>query len=74
MPKAIVISRRSNDFHASLQGKSEIWGCGTTPQAAIGNMVSSHQAEFGITEIKYPRLKHFVVNLASRNAREKGGR
>jgi len=71
MPKAIVLEKRGDTFHSSLQGKPEVWGAGTNPQAAIGNMVSGHLEEFGITEIKYPRLKHFIVNLASRNARQK---
>jgi len=71
MSKIVFVTKHGDTFHASLQGKPGVWGVGTNPQAAIGNMVSGHLEEFGISEIKYPRLKHFVVNLSSRNARSK---
>lgn len=38
----IVITKRASDYHACLGGDPEIWGCGKTPNEAIGDMFMSH--------------------------------
>ena len=38
----IIVTKRGDDYHASLAGRPEIWGCGKTINAAIGNLVQSH--------------------------------
>ena len=73
--KIISIEKRGKDcFYAFAMSDQSIYGSGITPQAAIGNLVYSHQEFFDISEIKYPRLKGFSPHLAPRNAREKRGR
>jgi hypothetical protein len=49
----IVITRRTDDIHACLEGCPAIWGCGKTSDEAIGNLISTHPETFGI-EIKVP--------------------
>lgn len=44
----IVIARRGDDYHASLNSDSRIWGCGHSVHAAIGDLVRSHMDVFGI--------------------------
>ena len=51
--KRIVVVRRNDDYHASLEGHPEIWGCGKTSESAIGSLVSAHKEVFDIVEIKY---------------------
>jgi predicted RNase H-like HicB family nuclease len=35
----IVIKRRRDDYHACIEGHPEIWGCGSTYNEAVGNLV-----------------------------------
>lgn len=44
----IVLTRRSADYHACLEGRTGDWECGTTASEAIGKLVMSHGREFGI--------------------------
>jgi len=44
----IVITRRADDIHAAIKGAAEIWGCGRSINAAIGDLVNSHQERFGV--------------------------
>jgi predicted RNase H-like HicB family nuclease len=44
----IVVTKRSEDYHACLDGHPEIWGCGKTPNEAIGNLISAHTDTFKI--------------------------
>ena len=44
----IRVWRRSDDFHASLEGQRGVWGCGPGSDAAIGDLVRSNLATFGI--------------------------
>ena len=46
-PIKIVISRRSDDYHACLEEDSRIWGYGHTINCAIGDLVKSHSSRFG---------------------------
>ncbi len=45
----IVVTRRSDDYHASISGQSGLWGCGKTESEAIGDLVQSHPEALGIT-------------------------
>lgn len=44
----IIVEKRIDDFIAYIEGDRTIWGCGNTKNAAIGNLVSTHQDVFGI--------------------------
>lgn len=48
----IIITKRSDDLHACLDGHPEIWGCGKTSAQALGDMINAHQKTFNI-EIEY---------------------
>lgn len=39
---------RAADWHAQVDGRPEMWGCGRTSLAAIGDVVASHAAWFGV--------------------------
>lgn len=45
---AIVVTRRSCDYHACIEGRPQVWGCGTTWAEAIGSLVYSHPERFGL--------------------------
>lgn len=45
----IVVTKRSDDYHACLDGHPEIWGCGETAEEAIGDLIKAHVDTFGIT-------------------------
>ncbi|MBA3732822.1 hypothetical protein H0W91_00410 [Patescibacteria group bacterium] len=44
----IILTKRSHDWHACLDGNTVIWGCGESPKEAIGDLIYSHQAMFPI--------------------------
>lgn len=44
----IIVKRRSDDFHASMENQVGIWGRGKSPAEAIGDMVQAHAAFFSI--------------------------
>jgi hypothetical protein len=46
--RSIVITQRSDDFHACLEGVPEIWGCGKTESAAVLDLLESHKDTFDI--------------------------
>lgn len=48
----IVITKRSDDYHACIDGHQEIWGCGRDQNAAVGDLVRAHQEFFSIREEK----------------------
>lgn len=50
----IEVTRRTDDYHACISGHPEIWGCGKDRESAIGDLVRSHQNEFGV-KINYDR-------------------
>ena len=52
----IVVTTRTDDYHACIKGNPEIWGCGEDYDKAIGDLVRSHKSEFGIN-IEYDRPK-----------------
>lgn len=47
-PIKIVVHERAADWHAQVDGRPEMWGCGRTSLAAIGDVVASHAAWFGV--------------------------
>ncbi len=44
----IVVTKRSDDYHACLDGHSEIWGCGKTFNEAISDLITAHTDTFKI--------------------------
>ena len=51
--KTVVVVKRSNDWQAYLIENTAIWGCGKSPDEAIGNLICSHQDTFHISvEVK----------------------
>jgi hypothetical protein len=46
--KEIVVTRRSDDYHACLKNHPEIWASGNTRMCAIGDLIASHGVTFGI--------------------------
>ncbi len=37
----IIIRKRANDYIAFIEGMEECWGCGKTPNQAIGDLIAS---------------------------------
>lgn len=35
----IVITKRTDDWHACIDGDSSVWDCGRTPNEAVGALV-----------------------------------
>jgi hypothetical protein len=52
-------SVKAPKYHAQFKGKPGYWGCGRTRAEAVGNLVMSHPALFGVVlsflEGKLPR-------------------
>lgn len=48
-PHRIIVTQRSGDWHACLEGQPGKWGCASTVTAAIGDLVITWQEFFGIT-------------------------
>lgn len=60
MVTKIVIRERGDDYMAFIEGHPEIWGAGGSINAAIGDLVSSHQTTCDVNieyERDYERLK-----------------
>jgi hypothetical protein len=53
----IVVTKRTDDYHACIKGHPEIWGCGRDKDEAVGDLIRSHESEFGI-KVKYGRSEH----------------
>jgi len=58
MARLVVLKKRLGDYHASLKDNPKIWGCGKTPDAAVGNLVDAHRDAFEIPE-RHPELRGF---------------
>lgn len=52
----IIVEKRSDDYRAYIKYNKAIWGCGKTINAAIGDLMSSHQDYFDL-DIEYPQKK-----------------
>jgi hypothetical protein len=44
----IIITRRTNDYHACLEGHPEIWAAGKTIYEAVGDLILHHGEKFNI--------------------------
>lgn len=44
----IIITKRTHDYHAHLEGYPGIWDCGKTSNEAIGNLIRTHASAFNI--------------------------
>lgn len=44
----ICVEHRSFDFHACLKGQRSVWGCGSSVNGAIGDLVRTHRETFGL--------------------------
>jgi len=57
-PRIVVLEKRMVDYRASLKDNPGIWGCGKTPDAAVGNLVDAHRDAFEIPASR-PELRGF---------------
>jgi len=44
----IVITERTDDIHACIEGRPEHWDCGKTVSDAIGKLIMNHHDHFSI--------------------------
>jgi predicted RNase H-like HicB family nuclease len=44
--KHLIIVQRTNDFHASLDGRPGVWGAGGSAAEAVGQMIIAHPGVF----------------------------
>jgi hypothetical protein len=54
MTCVIVVTKRRDDFHAAVAGRPELWGCGNSHRAAIGDLVTAHGEHFNIEKVEFP--------------------
>ncbi len=47
--KTIVVTKRSRDYHACIDGDAGKWGCGSTQYNAVGSLIHGWMPYFGIT-------------------------
>jgi hypothetical protein len=45
----VVITQRTNDFHAAIAGEAGVWGSGGSAAEALGQLVFAHPGRFGVT-------------------------
>jgi hypothetical protein len=45
----IIVEKRRDDYMAYIEGRREIYGCGSNPQAAIGYLIMWHKEHFNIS-------------------------
>lgn len=60
----IEIRNRRDDFHAQIKGRPELWGCGSTELAAIGDLVKTHAYSFGFTVQTIANLHELTNEIA----------
>jgi hypothetical protein len=51
--KNITLTRRAEDYHACITDHPEYWAAGKSGYAAIGDLISTHAEQFGISKIEY---------------------
>ena len=59
----IVLTKRTDDYHACIRGHHEIWGCGENYNEAIGDLVRSHKREFGIMTVQKRNTVFVLSNV-----------
>ncbi len=75
MSVKIVVTKRPDDFHACIEGKSGAWGSGQSCDAAVGNLVSAFASEFGVKIVtpeeqrKLEEERKYQEELRAANAR-----
>lgn len=42
----IIVTKRSYDHHACIEGFPKIWRCGVTVESAVKNLLTSHPDRF----------------------------
>jgi len=50
--RTIVVVRRSADYHASIKGIPGCWGCGRSPEEAVGALIGAWP-EYFVTKLVY---------------------
>lgn len=53
MTVTIVITPRTSDYHAHIEGNKTLWECGKTPNEAIGALIRTHGDKLGLV-IQFP--------------------
>lgn len=48
----ITVEKRSEDYMAFVNDDRRIWGCGKSPQEAIGDVIMSHVATIGMPDVE----------------------
>ena len=48
----ITVEKRSEDYMAFVNDDRRIWGCGKSPQEAIGDAIMSHVAMIGMPDVE----------------------
>jgi hypothetical protein len=43
----IIVTKRSGDYHAQIEGHPGLWDAGYSRPVAIGNLIISHQDALG---------------------------
>ena len=43
-----LAGKKQPKYHAQIKGKPGIWGCGRSVDAAIGDLIQSHQEDFHV--------------------------
>lgn len=64
----IRVSKRGSDYHASLINNLKIWGCGSSITDAIGQLIFSHQKEFGVSIAVDPVVYSYVSKTKTERA------
>jgi hypothetical protein len=50
----IIVTWRLFDFHAQIDGRPGLWGCGSSANEAIGDLVRSHPEVLGVEVVGPP--------------------
>jgi hypothetical protein len=53
----IKVTKRYADYHACIDGQEGFWGCGKSVDEAIGSVILSNAAKFGLN-IETPYKKY----------------
>lgn len=61
MKRTIVVVRRGDDWHASIEGESGRWGCGRTSREAIGDLLLTFAKAFDIAVDYSPGLDSLTM-------------
>ena len=56
----ITVEKRSEDYMAFVNDDRRIWGCGKSPQEAIGDVIMSHVATIGMPDVEM-LLQEFIT-------------